>query len=178
MSQKAPDMKPLPFLWDFSINYTAGSIAEIIYKARCCLRGDKQITYRDFDPKLLYAPVVRHETIIVFIVKALAQGLIVKGADVDKAYGNINDGTIMIMEQPTDSSDILAVPGHACEIKKSLYGLKQAGEIWGQVIHQKFIQWGFQQSNQDQRLYFYQSGTIFINLIFVIDDMAYSSNDW
>ena len=69
------------------------------------------------------------------------------------------------------------MPGHVCQLEKSLYGLRQAGEIWGQVINQNFTKWGFQQSTQDPRLYFYQSNRSFINLILVVDDMAYCSND-
>ena len=173
------DMKPIPFIWDFRIKDTVGSMAELLFKARCCLRGDKQVAYRDFDPEILYAPVVRHETIRVFIVKSSAQGLIVRGADVDNAYlyGNITNGVKIYMQQPTDSSQKLAMPGHVCQLEKSLYGLRQAGEIWGQVIHQKFTKWGFQQSNQDPRQYLYQSKGSFINLILVVDYMAYCSND-
>ena len=177
--ERTPNMKPLPFIWDFRIKDTAGSLANVLCKARCCLRGDQQIAYRDFDPDNLYAPVVRHETIRVFIVKSSAQGLIVEGADVDNAYlyGDIEDGTIIIMEQPTNSSGIPARPGFVCRLRKSIYGLRQAGYIWGTVIHAKFIEWGFEQSNQDQRLYFYRQGNKFINLILVVDDMAFSSND-
>lgn len=36
---------------------------------------------------------------------------------------------------------------------------------------------GFLQSNQDQRLYFYRKGNKFINLLLVVDDMAFESND-
>jgi len=97
-------------------------MAELLFKARCCLRGDKQVAYRDFDPEILYAPVVRHETIRVFIVKSSAQGLIVRGADVDNAYlyGNITNGVKIYMQQPTDSSQKLAMPGHVCQLEKSL----------------------------------------------------------
>ena len=73
-----PDMQPIPYIWDFRIKDTAGSIATVIYKARCCLRGDFQIAYLDFDPTNLYAPVVRHETIRIFLIKASAEGLIVE----------------------------------------------------------------------------------------------------
>ena len=55
--------------------------------------------------------------------------------------------------------------------------MPQAGEIWGTVLHSKFVEWGFKQSSQDQRLYIYKSGEQFINLIVVVDDMALSSNN-
>ena len=118
-----PHMKPIPFIWNFRIKDTVGSTDELLYKARCCLRGDKQVAYRDFDPETLYAPVVRHETIRIFIVKSAAQGLIVEGADVDNAYlyGNINNGMTIIMQQPTNSTGIPTMPGHFCRLQKYMY---------------------------------------------------------
>ncbi len=53
-----------------------------------------------------------------------------EGADTSNAflYGNLD--VPIIMEQPTDSSQLTAMPGYACKLIKSLYGAKQAGEIW------------------------------------------------
>ncbi len=34
------------------------------------------------------------------------------------------------MEQPTDSSQEFANPGYNCKKLKSIYSVKQAGEIW------------------------------------------------
>lgn len=55
------EMKPEPFAWGFRIKETPGAPIPVLEKARCCLRGDKQVPYRDFDPDALYAPVARHE---------------------------------------------------------------------------------------------------------------------
>ena len=81
------------------------------------------------------------------------------------------------MEQPTNSTGLQQARGHVCQLMKSIYGLRQAREIWGSVINVRFIKWGFQQSTQDQRLYFYRKGNKFINLIVVVDDMTFGSND-
>lgn len=73
------------------MKYTAESLEEVIFNARCCLSVEKQSSYEDFDLENLYAPAVRDETIGNFIVKSAAQVLIVEGVDVDNAYlyGNI-----------------------------------------------------------------------------------------
>ena len=81
------------------------------------------------------------------------------------------------MEQPMNSTGMQQAPGHVCQLMKSIYGLRQAGEICGSVIHVRFIKWGFQQSTQDQRLYFYRNENKFIILIVVVDDMSFASND-
>ena len=39
------------------------------------------------------------------------------------------------------------------------------------------MEWGFEQSNQDQLLFFYRDGDKFINLLLFVDDMAFASND-
>lgn len=174
---RTDDMKPLPFIWDFRIKDTHGSLASYLCKARCCLRGDKQLQHRDYDPLSLYAPVARHETIRMFLTKAAALNLFVEGADVDNAYlYGLLDRPI-IMEQPTDSSGIPKHPNHVCLLLRSLYGAKQAGEIWGSVLHYKFIEWGFVQSSQDQRLYFKKDGDSFMDVIIVVDDIAFASNN-
>lgn len=171
-----PDMEPLPFIWDFRIKEAPGSDISILYKARCCLRGDKQVAYRDFDPNNLYAPVVRHETIRMLLAKTAAQDLILEGADVANAYLYGNLDTPIIMQQPTDSTGKEAYPGYVCSLLKSIYGARQAGEIWGSVIHSSLLSWGFNQSTQDQRLYFKTNGHSFLILALCVDDMAFASN--
>ena len=81
------------------------------------------------------------------------------------------------MAQPTDSSGVPTRPGCACKLLKSNYGLRQPGIKWGQAIHTKLVEWEFQQSNQDPRLYFYKGGPSFMDLILVVDDIAFASND-
>lgn len=99
-------MTPLPFTWNFRIKEDAGDNVPLLYNARCCLRGDKQIPFDDLDPNTLYAPVVRHETIRMLLAEANAQDLIVEGADVDNAYLYGKLETPFIMELPTNSTGI------------------------------------------------------------------------
>lgn len=73
-------MQPVPYTWDFRIRETPGTDAPVLLKAYCCLRGDKQVACRDFDPEILYAPVVRQETISMLLAKVAAQDFIPKGA--------------------------------------------------------------------------------------------------
>ncbi len=43
---------------------------KIIEKARCCVRGDGQIAFVDYDPSNIYAPVASHDSIFVPIALA------------------------------------------------------------------------------------------------------------
>lgn len=120
-------MKLLLFIWDFRLNYPTGSLTKLIFNSRCCLRDDRQMAYQNVDPDTLYSPFVRHEVICLFIVIPTEHVLITEGAYVDNAYlyRDIEDGIIILMHQPTNSSSILAKPGLVYRLRKFLYGLKQ-----------------------------------------------------
>ena len=77
-------------------------------------------------------------------------------------------GVPIVMEQPTDPSGIEAFSGMVCQtipenarIKssrnssaislKTLYGLKQAREIWGSVLCVTLMNGGFRVTNIDRR---------------------------
>lgn len=85
-----------------------GYIVIELCKERCRLSGNKDVAYKVFDPEKLYTPVVKHETIRVFLVKSSTQCLMVEGADLDKEYlyGNITDGVKIIIQKPTDNSQV------------------------------------------------------------------------
>lgn len=64
-----------------------------------------------------------------------------EGVDVNNAYLYNPIDTPIIMEQPTDSTQKLAEPDFYCLFHMSLYGARQAGMVWGSVIHNdlKFV---------------------------------------
>lgn len=113
------------------------------------------------------------------MVKCTAEGLMFEDFDLPNAYlfGKITGGLKIILTQPKNSTGIPVMPGYLCQLHKSIDGLCQVGEISGSVIHNKFITFGFRQSTKYPRLYFYKKGNSFINLIIVVDDMAFSWND-
>lgn len=88
---RRPNMYVLSYNWNFRIKESPGEYVDILHKARCCLRGDRQRPYLDFDPYEVYAPVARHETIRLLLAKVAAQNLILdpgalEGADVSNEY--------------------------------------------------------------------------------------------
>lgn len=62
------DMHPIPFVSDFRIKDTVGYIVSEICKSRCCLNGDQQMEHRAFAPYKMYALILKHSTIRLFIV--------------------------------------------------------------------------------------------------------------
>ena len=69
----------------------------------------------------------------MLLALAANENLYLEGLDVSNAYlyGDLN--VPIIMDQPTNSSQIPARPGHACKLHKYIYGAKQAGETWGSL---------------------------------------------
>lgn len=80
------------------------------------------------------------------------------------------------MEQPTDSSQQLKRPGHVLKLIKSMYGAKQAGQIWVSVLDQALRHWGFSSSRYDERIYFKSVGSDFLILSIVVDELSFASN--
>ena len=80
------------------------------------------------------------------------------------------------MEQPTDSSECEAMPGHFFKLNKSLYGTKQAVEIWVSLLDRSLKKHGFTNSKYDERIYFCNQGKDFIIFAIVADDLAFASN--
>ena len=80
------------------------------------------------------------------------------------------------MMQSTKSTGIPERPGMVCRLLRSLYGLRQAGEIWGPLLCQTLLPWGFKVSNVDKRMFFLVAGFEFVILVVVVDDMKFVSN--
>lgn len=174
---RTPDMQPVPFKWAFRTKQVNQAGTDFLFKARCNLRGDKQIAYDSFDPEGIYAPVAAHETIRMLLAVAAALGLRVEGSDVSNAYLYGLLDIPIIMMQPTDSSGIERFPGMVCLLRRSLYGARQAGKIWGTVLHDTLLRFGFTPSTVESRLYFINRNGSLIILVVVVDDIMYATND-
>ena len=173
---RTSDMRPVPYIWVFRKKPLDDIGLEWLFKARCCLRGDRQVEFLDYDPDFVYAPVAAHESIRILICFAASQNLILEGADISNAYLYGNLDVPIIMEQPTDSSQIEARPGYVCKLVKSIYGARQAGEIWGSLLCSTLANWGFLPSLLDPRIYFLRRGSSFLIISIVVDDLAFASN--
>ena len=127
--KRTPDMKLVPFTWVFKLKPLDIDGKNFLHKARCVIRGDKQTAYVDFDPNNVYAPVVCHEAIRILFAYAAAYDLQMEGADISNAhlYGKLDIPIFMM--QPKNSTGIPERPGMVRRLLRSLYGLRQAGEI-------------------------------------------------
>ncbi len=147
-----------------------------IEKARCCLRGDRQLAYADYDPLNVYAPVASHDSIRLLLSMAANQDLLLEGADVSNAYLYGDLDVPIFIEQPTNSTQREQMPDHVCHPNKSLYRTKQAREIWSFLLAKSLKSLGTRSSNYDHRIYFYKKNNEFVIIAIVADGLALASN--
>ena len=74
------------------------------------------------------------------------------------------------MQQPEghhfgESGDVLL-------LKKSLYGLKQAGRVWNETLDKALVSMGFQQIKSDASMYVYAKDSVRIFVPVFIDDIT------
>lgn len=169
-------MHVVPFTWVFRLKKLNTEDTKFLEKARCCVRGDFQAPEVDFDPTAIYAPVASHESIRLILAISAAEDLIVEGGDVDNAYLYGSLDVPIYMEQPSDSSGIVENPELVCKLLKSMYGLRQAGHIWGSLLVRTLKEWGFTESSIDDRVLIKSLRTEFIILTIVVDDLLMASN--
>ena len=63
------------------------------------------------------------------------------------------------------------------KLRKSLYGLKQAGREWGQLLTSFLTTYGFTQSSIDVCMYTHSYGASFIWVLIWVDDCVIVDND-
>lgn len=68
-------------------------------------------------------------------------------------------------------------PGEACELQRSLYGLKQASRQWYARLSSFLISHGYKQCASDYFLFLKHGSKTIIALLVYVDDIVLSSND-
>lgn len=99
-----------------------------------------------------------------------------EGGDISYAYLHGNIDTPILITHPTDSFGVARNTGKVCLLLNSMYGLIQAGIIWGSVLMNDLMDWGFAQSVIDARVLLKRVDEMFVAVIIVVDDMLFVSN--
>jgi len=119
-----PGRKAIGSRWVFKRKFKSNGELDK-YEARLVARGFSQKAGIDYQET--FSPVVRLETVRILIALAAHCKLTLKSFDIKTAYlhGTIEEELFMRhpegFEQPGD---------YVCRLKKSIYGLKQAGRRW------------------------------------------------
>ena len=134
------DVKPLP----------SGQIDK--FKARLVADGNTQKQGVDFD--LVFATVVKLSSIRILLALAARYGWRLWQLDVKQAFLQADLHESLYMRMPPHLPDRDGSGNQlVCRLKKSLYGLKQAAREWAQVLKDRLLEYGFQQSRIDTCVY-------------------------
>ena len=149
------------------------------YKARLCAQGFTQIYGVDFFET--YAPVVRAITAktMLSIGLKLYKDIDIYQLDIGNAYVNAEVKENIFLNAPEGLEHLTVeerqgfTSGELVQLLKSLYGLKQAGRNWNQLLIDFLVKLGFEQSTVDPCLFYGTPKSILgiIMLIIYVDDI-------
>ena len=124
------------------------------FKARLVADGNTQKHGVDFNR--VFATVVKALTIRLVLAIAAARDYNLTSLDIRQAYlqATIDEDLYMRVPPGVNSGNNSLV----CKLRRSLYGLKQAGREWGLLLTSFLVSWGFVRSTIDVCLYIYRSG--------------------
>jgi hypothetical protein len=163
--------KALPCKWVFDVKYNAdGSIER--FKARLVIKGFKQIFGKDYDET--FAPVARYESLKIVLAMATILDMEVHQMDVCTAFLNGKLLEDIYMKEPEGHK---TGEDNVCKLLKSLYGLKQAGRIWYQLLHDFMTRNGFSRCHKEYCIYIQKDNGATTIVVVYVDDLTIASTD-
>jgi hypothetical protein len=160
--------------WVYAVKL--GPNGEEKYKARYVAKGYSQIPEVDFSET--FSPTARMTSIRMLMQLAVQHDLIVHQMDVKTAYLNAPIDHEIYIEQPegfeVKSKENLQI---VCKLNKSLYGLKQSGRNWHNLLHDYLVDQKFVQSLSDSCVYTRFNENSKVIIITWVDDMIIAASD-
>jgi hypothetical protein len=140
------------------------------YKARFVAKGYSQIPNIDFYET--FSPTVHMTSIRILMHIAAQENLMIHQMDVKTAFLNAPIDCELYVEQP-QGFEVLGPNNEklVCKLNKSLYGLKQSGRNWNNLVNECLIQEGFTNSMSDSCVYVKGEGKTKIFLLLWVDDI-------
>ncbi|CAI7807011.1 unnamed protein product [Closterium sp. NIES-53] len=137
----------LSWKWVFRVKTAADGTIEQ-FKVRWVVRGYDQRHGIDFDQT--FAPVNRHTSVRILLAVAAARHLPLQQIDVKNVFLYALVDVVIYVEQPHtyDEGD-----SRMCQLRKSLYGIKQAPRLGQQYLHNILLEIGFKQLPHDPSMY-------------------------
>ena len=155
--------------WTFNIKLDQGG-TQLRYKARLYVRGCHQTATQYTETT---APVTNLITLRLLLHRAVSTNAYVVHIDVKAAYLNAPVSETLFMRVP---DGVEAELDQVCLIQKSIYGLKQAGANWHQLLTDWLMKEGFVRSETDPCA-FVLKGSVTCYITVYVDDMILLSED-
>ncbi len=175
-------MKPLSSRFVFKIKLDADEVIQR-YKARLVAHGDQQIegvNYQDtFSPVCMDMTTAR----IIFAF-GIIWGNPPRQGDIPVAYTRASpEKDLEIYMYPPQGMKLTAEEAASggdkpvLKLMNNIYGLKQAGRLWHQMLSEKLQEENYKQSSVDMCLYYKIMKTTIILVGIYVDDLLVTSND-
>ncbi|GLI71559.1 hypothetical protein VaNZ11_016806 [Volvox africanus] len=166
-----PEVNVLPCRWVYKVKTNPdGSVDR--FKARLVAKGCAQREGVDYGE--LFAPTSRGSSFRALLAVAAARELNLHQLDVSTAFLN-GDLKEIWMKQPQGyNSDM---PGAACRLIKSIYGLKQASRCWYDKLCEKFAEIGLRPAKADQAMFTKVEEGEQVYVLVHVDDMCIAARE-
>jgi hypothetical protein len=158
---------PIGCKWVLTIKRNAdGSVDR--YKARLVAKGYSQKEGLDY--KETFAPVAKFASIRTLLALAATQDYEVHQMDVVTAFLNGDLDVDLYMQQP--EGFVVSGQEHlVCKLRKSIYGLRQAGRAWFEKINTALIRMDFTALDSDHCVYVRHQGAEVLYIVLYVDDL-------
>ena len=160
--------------WVFTVKSSPNSDDK--FKARYVAKGYSQV--RELDYHETFSPTARITSIRLLLQLAQQENLIIHQMDVSSAYLNAPIDTEIFIDQP-EGFVKYDVNGKKLffRLKKSIYGLKQSGRNWYELLHNFLLVEGFEMSLADSCVYCKKIDNLKIIIIFWVDDIIIAASN-
>ena len=149
-----------------------------IDKFKCRLVADGNTQKWGIDFNRVFSTVAKLSTLRLVLTLAAAHDYNLTSADIRQAYlqASLTEDIYMRVPPGLPAHD---ADGHELVVKlrRSLYGLKQAGREWFQLFSSTILHYGFSQSSIDTCLFTYARSSSLLWLVLWVDDCVLIDND-
>jgi len=150
-SEITSGQKPIKSIWSFK-RKRAPDGTYLKHKARLCAHGGMQIPGEHFWDT--YSPVVQMSTVRLLLTLSLILGMKTRSVDFTLAFTQAPIDQEMYIDLPVGFEVEGNKDEYVLQLKKTLYGLKQAGLNWFETLRTHLLSIGFSQSTTDPCCYF------------------------
>ena len=169
-----PWKKPVGFRWVYTVKHKADGTIER-FKARLVAKGYTQTYGIDYTDT--FAPVAKINTVRVLLSLAANLDWPLQQFDVKNAFLHGELSEEVYMDLPLGCMILEVHCRKVCNLKKSLYGLKQSPRAWFGRFTKSMGSFGYHQSNSDHTLFLKKQHGKITALIVYVDDMVVTGND-
>ena len=146
----------------------------VMYKARYVAKGYKQI--QGIDYLETFSPTARMESVRILMQISIQYDLILHQMDVKSAYLHAPIENEIYVSQPPGYEQTENNKQLVWKLNKSLYGLKQSGRNWQNVLSDFLKEIQFVQSNADACVFIKRDNNDIAMILVWVDDIIIAAN--